>query len=66
LWRAIAAVVSGRGDRSLAAYGFRRGGARALRLTTAGHFILDGETYPGGDLTVVAGQDFNFIVPTRR
>jgi hypothetical protein len=63
LWRAVATIVFGAEGRWLAKRGYRRAQVRSLRLTTGGDFVLDGDTYSGGDLTVTRGPALDFVVP---
>jgi len=50
-------------DGWLAARGYRRGIARRLDLALESDVIVDGETYPGGDLTITEGPPLRFLVP---
>jgi diacylglycerol kinase family enzyme len=43
--------------------GFRRAYPDSFRLGIDGDFVLDGETFPGGDLTISKGAPIDFLVP---
>ena len=60
---ALPTLLWGRGDRWLAARGYRRGDAKRLRLSLEGSFVLDGEVYAGGELTVTEGPPLRFLTP---
>lgn len=47
----------------LAASGYRRHDLTAFDLDWAGDFVLDGEIYPGGPLTVRQGPELEFVIP---
>ncbi len=65
--RALAAAVPkllwGEDEAWLAARGYRRGPADVLTVSLDGEIIVDGETYPGGDLTITEGRALRFLVP---
>lgn len=63
LFRMLAAILTGRPGSAAVASGFRRSDPRVLRLHTDQGFILDGECYPGGDLTVRQGEPIAFARP---
>lgn len=54
-----------RGDDSawLADHGYRREDLTAFDVSFAGDFVLDGEIYRGGDLTVRQGPELEFVIP---
>jgi hypothetical protein len=60
---ALPTLLWGRGERWLAARGYRRGDARRLHMCLKGSFVLDGEVYPGGELTVAEGAPLKFLTP---
>jgi hypothetical protein len=63
LARALPTLLWGRGEGWLSKNGYRRGDARSLRLSLEGSVFLDGEVYPGGDLTVTEGPRLRFLTP---
>jgi hypothetical protein len=63
LGRALPTLLWGRGEGWLVKNGYRRGDARELRLNLEGQVVLDGEVYPGGDLTVTEGPRLRFLTP---
>ena len=63
LARAVPTVLWGRGEGWLNKNGYRRGDARKLRVVLEGSMFLDGEIYPGGDLTVTEGPRLRFLTP---
>jgi hypothetical protein len=63
LARALPTLLWGRGEGWLASRGYRRGDARRLRISLEGSFVLDGEVYPGGELTVTEGPPLRFLTP---
>lgn len=63
LARAVPTLLWGRGEGWLTKNGYRRGDARELRLSLEGSFFLDGEVYPGGDITVTEGPRLRFLTP---
>lgn len=63
LARAVPKVLWGRGEGWLNKNGYRRGDARKLRVVLEGSMFLDGEVYPGGDLTVTEGPRLRFLTP---
>ncbi|MDB5455480.1 MAG: diacylglycerol kinase catalytic region [Caulobacter sp.] len=62
LLRATKALLSGRDAPWLAALGYRRGDATTLRLHSDAPFVLDGEAYDGGGLTLALGPPLRFVV----
>lgn len=63
LLSAMRRLLWGDGEGWLARHGYRRGGANEVRLSVPGSFVLDGETYPGGDLVVSEGRPLRFLQP---
>jgi len=63
LAQALPALLWTRRDRWLERHGYRRGDAASLRLTLDSPFVLDGEVYPGGDLTVTEAPPLRFLTP---
>ena len=63
LARAVPTLLWGRGEGWLTKNGYRRGDAQTLRLTLESSMFLDGEVYPGGDLTVTEGPRLRFLTP---
>jgi len=63
LARALPKILWGRGEGWLAAHGYRRGDARSLRLKLDSDVVLDGEVYPGGDLTITQAPALRFLTP---
>ena len=59
----LPAVLAGAEASWLAARGYRRADTRQLRLNLQSKFVLDGELYEGGDLTIDEGQPIEFLVP---
>lgn len=47
----------------LAEHGYRRADVRRFTLQSQGDFVLDGEIYPGGDISVGTGPLFEFVAP---
>ncbi|MFC3579582.1 diacylglycerol/lipid kinase family protein [Sphingomonas hylomeconis] len=60
---ALPALLSGRDEPFLAQNGYHRLDAEQVELTLAGDFILDGETFPGGTMTLRQGMPMRFVVP---
>lgn len=59
-----AAIAAGLDGEWLERLGYhRRRDASALRVTLPGGFILDGEKFPGGEVTVRAGPPIRFVAP---
>ena len=59
---AVPALLSGSEAEWLERAGYRRRDVREMALSFAGDFTLDGEIYPGGELTVRQGPDVEFVV----
>lgn len=63
LFRMLKPILTGTDGSPAVAAGFARSDPRALRVQADEGFILDGEHYPGGDLTIRAGAPIRFAVP---
>jgi hypothetical protein len=62
LWSATFEVLRGSTAPWIAEAGYRRADARQARITLPGTFVLDGEIYPGGELTIRQGPDVEFVM----
>ncbi|MFT3965385.1 MAG: diacylglycerol kinase family protein [Sphingobium sp.] len=62
---AIAApiLLAGRYLVKLKELGYQQCAVESVRLTLDTEFILDGEAFPGGDLTIKQGRPITFLVP---
>lgn len=63
LHRALPVILAGRDAPWLAPGGYRRHDLAAFDLDWSGDFVLDGEIYEGGALTVRRGPELEFVVP---
>jgi hypothetical protein len=63
LHAALPVLLSGGDADWLAGSGYDRADVDEFRLSWPGEFVLDGETYAGGDLIVRAGPALEFVVP---
>lgn len=63
LLRALPVILRGEDAPWLEACGYRRHDVDDFRLAFEGDFVLDGEPYKGGDLTVRQGPVLEFVVP---
>ena len=63
LHAALPILLAGRQADWLNEAGYDRADVDAFRLSWPGEFVLDGETYAGGDLSVRAGPALEFVVP---
>jgi hypothetical protein len=63
LHRAVPLILAGRDPPWLAASGYRRADVPAFDLSWSGDFVLDGEIYEGGELTVRQGPELEFVIP---
>lgn len=61
--RAVPAVLAGSQAAWLDAAGYHRGDPTQFDLMLDGGFILDGELYAGGELTVRRGEALEFVTP---
>ena len=59
---ALPALLAGREAAWLGRLGYRRGDAFSLRLADAPAFVLDGEVYDGGALSVTPAPALRFLV----
>jgi hypothetical protein len=60
---ALSRLMRGDGDAWLDAQGYRRRQARRVDLTLTGPYVLDGETYPAGEVTLTEGPQLRFVIP---
>ena len=63
LVRAVPLLLAGSETPWLAASGYHRIDAEACTLAIEQDFILDGEVYPGGELTIRQAKPLRFVVP---
>ena len=63
LWSAVPAILQGSTAPWLEQAGYRRLDIPEMRIACNGTFVLDGEIYPGGDLTVRQGPELEFLLP---
>jgi hypothetical protein len=63
LIRALRSLIRGDDAAWLAANGYRRDDLKSFDITLPGHFVLDGELYEGGDLTIRQGPELEFVIP---
>lgn len=61
--RALPILLRGGDAPWLEGAGYRRRDLTSFDVSVAGDFVLDGEIYPGGRLTVRQGQELEFVVP---
>jgi diacylglycerol kinase (ATP) len=59
---AVPAVLRGSQASWLAEAGYRRKDVASLGVSAAGSFVLDGEIFPAGELTVRQGPDVEFVM----
>jgi len=60
---ALPGLLLGRDEHRLAAGGYRRLRPESFELSLPSGFVLDGEAFPGGDLTVRSGAPLAFVAP---
>ncbi|MET0545010.1 MAG: diacylglycerol kinase family protein, partial [Caulobacterales bacterium] len=60
---ALPFILNGAEARWLERAGYMHRTPKMLQLNLSGDFILDGERYPGGDLTLRPGAALRFVVP---
>ena len=60
---ALPSILRGQDDAWLGDLGYHRIDAERVELTLASEFILDGETFAGGELTLRQGAPMRFVVP---
>ncbi len=58
-----AAILAGSERKWLIDAGYRRTDTDSVRLHIDSDFVLDGERFPGGDLTITKGAPIDFLVP---
>lgn len=63
LWSAVPEILHGSTEPWLERAGYRRFDVPELRIACQGDFVLDGEIYPGGDLTLRQGPELEFLLP---
>lgn len=63
LLRALPVIMRGDDAPWLIPNGYRRADVEAFEIAFEGDFVLDGEPYPGGDLTIRRGPELEFVVP---
>lgn len=63
LLRALPAIMRGDDPPWLGAKGYRRADVEAFELDFEGDFVLDGEPYAGGALTIRRGPQLEFVIP---
>ncbi len=63
LVRAVPAILQGRDPRWLAGHGYRRDDLAAFDLSFPGEFVLDGEIFEGGELSLRQGPELEFVIP---
>lgn len=63
LLRALPTIIRGQDAPWLATSGYRRHDVTDFGLRFDGDFVLDGEPYRGGDLTIRQGPSLEFVVP---
>lgn len=63
LVRAIGPILSGSWPAWLGEAGYSRSDCEEIRLHLPGGFVLDGEVYPGGEVTLRQGPALEFVVP---
>lgn len=63
LHAALPTVLTGASPAWLEPAGYHQHRPQSLDLTLPGGFVLDGETYPGGELTVRLGAPLEFVAP---
>ena len=63
LMQAVPAILQGKHAPWFESAGYRRHDLEAFDMSFAGRFVLDGEIYPGGELTVRRGPELEFVVP---
>lgn len=60
---AVPAILAGRDPPWLAGAGYRRRDIAEIDLSFPGHFVLDGEIFEGGALTLRQGPELEFVIP---
>lgn len=62
LHKALPLMLSGKVVPALEGLGYRRRDPRSVKLSGGAPFVLDGEVYEGGDLTIQLGPALRFLV----
>ena len=57
------ALIAGSDRQWLSEAGYKRAHTDSFRLKLGSSFVLDGETFPGGDLSIGQGAPIDFVVP---
>lgn len=63
LLSALPRIIKGDETSWLADHGYRRDDLTSFDISWDGDFVLDGEPYKGGDLTIRRGPSLEFVVP---
>ena len=63
LVRAVPAILRGRNPPWLAVHGYRRDDLAAFDLSFPGDFVLDGEIFEGGAMSLRQGPELEFVIP---
>lgn len=63
LVRAVPAILRGRDPAWLARAGYLRHDLDRFDLTLPGDFVLDGEIFEGGELSIRKGPELDFVIP---
>lgn len=63
LLSALPRIIKGDDSSWLADHGYRRDDLTSFDIRWDGDFVLDGEPYKGGDLTVRRGPSLEFVIP---
>ncbi|MBU1377128.1 MAG: diacylglycerol kinase [Alphaproteobacteria bacterium] len=63
LLRALPKIIRGVETEWLAANGYHRDDTSSFQISFEGDFVLDGEPYRGGDMTVRQGPSLEFVIP---
>lgn len=61
--KALPALLGGGDNAWLKEAGYHRDDARSVEVSLAGNFVLDGETFAGGELSLRRGAPMRFVVP---
>ena len=62
LWKALPMVLSGKAEPKLESMGYRRRDPDVVSLGGGAPFVLDGEVFEGGELTIGLGPALRFLV----
>jgi hypothetical protein len=62
LLKALPMVLSGKAEPALEGLGYRRRDPHQIGLAGGAPFVLDGEVYEGGELTIGLGPSLRFLV----